>query len=254
MVFSLEFINVAAYIGAGTAVGLSSIACGVGEGYIAGKTVKALSAQPSAMDQLYRSMFIGQAVTETGGIFALVIGLLLLFSGFATEEAGWFLVAALSGAGLAVGLGSLGPGFGAGYSGGYAAESIGRQPKMGNQIIGNMLIGQALSQTSNIFALVVSLLLLYSTPLQSKFPNLSAGKIILKSMGLLASGIVIGLGTMGPGSGIGIVAAKANKMLGRFPREKGNIIKIMFLGAAVTESTVIYSLVIAFLLIFAVKI
>jgi len=43
-------------------------------------------------------------------------------------------------------------------------------------------------------------------------------------------------------------------MLGRFPREKSNIMKIMFIGSAVTESTAIYSLVISFLLIFAVKI
>ncbi len=39
-------------------------------------------------------------------------------------------------------------------------------------------------------------------------------------------------------------------MLGRFPRERGAICRTMFLGAAVSESTAIYALVIAFLLIF----
>ena len=254
MIFDIEYINVTAYIGAGIAVGLSSIACGVGEGYIAGKAVKALTAQPKASDQLYRAMFIGQAVTESGGVFALVIGLLLLFSGFAVDGAGLFVAASLLGAGLAIGMGTVGPGFAAGYSGSHAVEAIGRQPKFGKQIIGNMLLGQALSETSTIFALVVSLLLLFSTPMQSEFPNLSIYKVILKSLAFLASGITIGLGTFGPGFGIGIVAGHANKMLGRFPREKSNILRIMFIGSAVTESTAIYSLVISFLLIFAVKV
>ncbi len=254
MMYDLQFVNVAAYLGAGIAVGVSSIACGIGEGFIAGKTVKALSLQPKASDHLYRAMFIGQAVTETGGIFALVVGLLLLFSGFATEEAGWFAVAALLGAGIAIGLGSLGPGFGAGYSGGFASESIGRQPTMGNQIVGNMLVGQALSQTSNIFALVISLLLLYSTPHQSEFTTQSIYKIIMKSIAFLAASITIGLGTLGPGMGIGLVAARTNKMLGRFPRNRSHLIRTMFVGAAVTESTAIYSLVISLLLIFAIKI
>lgn len=252
MVFSIEFINVSAYIGAGLAVGLSSISCGVGEGYIAGKTVKALAEQPKSSGHLYRAMFIGQAVTETGGIFALVIGLLLLFSGFATEEAGLFAVAALLGAGLSIGLGSLGPGFGAGFSGGHASESIGRQPNMNNQLVGNMLIGQALSQTSNIFALVISLLLLYSTPTQAELFSFS--KVLVKSIALLSAGITIGLGTFGPGLGIGLVAANANKMLGRFPRQSSTTIRTMFIGAAITESMSILSLIVSFLLIFAVNI
>ncbi len=254
MVYDLQYVNVAAYLGAGIAVGVSSIACGIGEGYIAGRTVNALAKQPKASDKLYRAMFIGQAVTETGGIFALVVGLLLLFSGFATEEAGWFAVAALLGAGIAIGLGSLGPGFGAGYSGGQATDSIGRQPTMDNQLIGNMLVGQALSQTSNIFALVVSLLLLYSTPLQADFPTLTIFKVIMKSVAFLSAGITIGLGTFGPGIGIGLVAGHANKMLGHFPRQRPVIVRTMFVGAAITESMSILSLIVSFLLIFAVNV
>lgn len=254
MVYDLQYVNLAAYLGAGIAVGVSSIACGIGEGFIAGKAVKALSLQPKASDHLYRAMFIGQAVTETGGIFALVIGLLLLFNHFATEEAGWFFVAALLGAGLAIGLGSLGPGFGAGYSGGQATEAIGRQPNMSNQIVGNMLVGQALSQTSNIFALIISFLLLYTTPLQSEFPTLTILKVIMKSVAFLSAGITIGIGTFGPGIGIGLVAGHTNKMMGRYPRQRPNLIKIMFVGAAITESMSILSLIVSFLLIFAVNV
>jgi F-type H+-transporting ATPase subunit c len=41
-------------------------------------------------------------------------------------------------------------------------------------------------------------------------------------------------------------------MMGKFPKERSKIMRTMFLGAAVSESTAIYSLVVAFLLIFAV--
>lgn len=252
MSFNIDLIRIATYLGAGIGVGVASIACGIGEGYIAGKTETAMMRQPEARDHLYRNMFIGQAITETSGIFALVIGLLLLFGGFDVAEGGWFRVASLFSAGIAIGFGAIGPSFGSGYSGGLACSAIARQPKYSNTIIGNMLIGQALAQSSNIFALLVSLLLLYSTPLQGDFPNLSTGMIILKSVAFLSAGLAIGLGTLGPGSGIGNVAAKANDMIGRYPRNRFKTIRAMFLGAAVTQSTAIYSLVISFLLIFAV--
>ena len=59
------------------------------------------------------------------------------------------------------------------------------------------------------------------------------------------------MGTLGPGNGIGIVAGRACDMMGKFPREKKEIMRTMFLGAAVSESTAIYSLVVSFLLLFA---
>jgi len=123
-------------------------------------------------------------------------------------------------------------------------------PRQSNVLLGNMLIGQALSQSSSIFALVVSLLLIFSTPLV--LPNPTTAAVVSKFVAYIGAGLAIGLGTLGPGTGIGFVAGKANDGIGRFPRERAKIIRTMFLGAAVSESTAIYSLVIAFLLIFAV--
>jgi len=250
MELSVEYIRIAAYLGAGISVGLGAITTGIGSGIIAGEGAHGVMKQPQANDQLFRTMLIGQAAAQTAGIFALVISMLLIYGGFDIVDGGWFRAAALLSAGLAMGIGALGPSLGAGYSGGEACKSVARMPKHGNAIMGNMLIGQALSQTSAIFALVVSLLLLYSVPSQPA--GLTAGKILLKSISLIGAGMAIGLGTIGPGAGIGYVAGKANDMMGRFPKERSMIMRTMFLGAAVSESTAIYSLVIAFLLIFAV--
>lgn len=250
MELSVEYIRIAAYLGAGISVGIGAITTGVGSGIIAGEGAHGVMKQPQANEHLFRTMLIGQAAAQTAGIFALVISMLLIYGGFDVADGGWFRAAALLAAGIAMGIGALGPSLGAGYSGGEACRSVARMPKHGNVIMGNMLIGQALSQTSAIFALVVSLLLLYSVPVQPE--GLSVARILLKSISLVGAGLAIGFGTIGPGTGIGYVAGRANDMLGRFPKERSKIMRTMFLGAAVSESTAIYSLVISFLLIFAV--
>jgi F-type H+-transporting ATPase subunit c len=246
---TIEHIQIAAYLGAGLCVGIGAVTTGIGSGIIAGEGAYGIVKQPKANDQLFRTMLIGQAAAQTAGIFALVISMLLIFGRSDAPEGGWFKAAAYLSAGLAMGLGSIGPSLGAGYAGGQACKSVARMPKHGNTIMGNMLIGQALSQTSAIFALVVAFLLMYSVPNQPE--GISTGRILVKSLGLIGAGLAIGLGTLGPGTGIGFVAGKANDSMGRFPDQKSNIMRTMFLGAAVSESTAIYSLVIAFLLIFA---
>jgi ATP synthase, F0 subunit c len=245
----VEIIQIAAYLGAGLCVGIGAITTGLGSGMIAAEGAYGVMRQPRANDQLFRTMLIGQAAAQTAGIFALVISMLLIYGRSDAVEGGWFRAAAYLSAGLAMGLGSIGPSLGAGYTGSKACVSVARMPKQGNAIMGNMLIGQALAQTSAIFALVVGFLLFYSIPDQPD--NISSGLIVAKSLALLAAGLSIGLGTLGPGTGIGFVAGKASEMIGRFPKEKPLIMRTMFLGAAVSESTAIYSLVISFLLIFA---
>ncbi len=249
MTFTIEHIQIAAYLGAGLCVGIGAVTTGIGSGIIAGEGAQAIVKQPKANEQIFRTMLIGQAAAQTAGIFALVISMLLIYGRSDSIEGGWFKAAAYLAAGIAMGFGSVGPSLGAGYSGGQACKSVARMPKHGNAIMGNMLIGQALSQTSAIFALVVSFLLLYSIPDQPV--DISLGRLIVKAVALLGAGLCIGFGTLGPGMGIGFVAGKANDMMGRFPDEKSNIMRTMFLGSAVSESTAIYSLVISFLLIFA---
>ena len=55
---------------------------------------------------------------------------------------------------------------------------------------------------------------------------------------------------LGPGIGQGYAAGKAVEAVGRQPEAKGDIIKTLLIGAAVAESTGIYSLVVAIILLF----
>ena len=68
-------------------------------------------------------------------------------------------------------------------------------------------------------------------------------------MKLLAAGIAIGLGVIGPGIGIGILGAAAMNAIGRNPEARGPILTNMILAIAFAEALGIYALVIAFMIL-----
>ena len=55
---------------------------------------------------------------------------------------------------------------------------------------------------------------------------------------------------LGPGIGEGIAVSKALEAIGRQPECKGQVTSTMLLGCAVAETTGIYSLIIALILLF----
>ncbi|MFO7815719.1 MAG: ATP synthase F0 subunit C [Halanaerobiales bacterium] len=74
---------------------------------------------------------------------------------------------------------------------------------------------------------------------------------IIRASALLGAGFAMIAG-IGPGIGQGYAAGKAVESVARDPEARGNIITTMLLGQAVAESTGIYSLVIAIVLIFTI--
>ena len=71
---------------------------------------------------------------------------------------------------------------------------------------------------------------------------------------LAASAIGAGLAMIagiGPGIGQGYAAGKAAEAVGRQPEAQGDVLRTMLLGAAVAETTGIYGLVVALILLFA---
>lgn len=66
----------------------------------------------------------------------------------------------------------------------------------------------------------------------------------------LSAGLCMGIGAVGPALGEGNAVAKACEAVGRQPECKSEVTSTMIMGCAVTETTGIYSLVIAILLIF----
>lgn len=66
----------------------------------------------------------------------------------------------------------------------------------------------------------------------------------------LAAGLAIGLGAIGPGLGIGILAAKGLEGIARNPEAAPKIQTAMILAIAFAEAVAIYALVVALMIKF----
>ena len=73
---------------------------------------------------------------------------------------------------------------------------------------------------------------------------------IAEALRNIGAGLAIGLGAIGPGIGIGILAAKAMESLGRNPEAAGVIQQNMILAIAFAEAIAIYALVVAVIIKF----
>jgi ATP synthase F0 subunit c len=235
----VAFVQICAILGGGIAMGMGAIGSAIGEGMIAKNATAALGRQPAASSKILRIMIIAQAVTETAAIFALVVALVLIFNGSGTT---FIKGISFLAAGIAIGFGTIGSGLGAGLPGSAAMQGLGRQPRNADVLTVQMIIGQAVTQTSTIFALTVSLILVVL--------DFSGG--FLKSAALLGSGLAMGFGAIGPGIGDGIVAYNANRSVAKNPAYMGLLTRTMIIGQAITETTDIYAVVVALMLIFVV--
>lgn len=72
-----------------------------------------------------------------------------------------------------------------------------------------------------------------------------------ESLKNLAAALAIGMGAIGPAIGEGMIASNALSAIGRNPEASNKIMPLMFASMAITESTGIYALVIALIILFA---
>ncbi len=72
-------------------------------------------------------------------------------------------------------------------------------------------------------------------------------KVVGKAIG---AGLCMGIGAIGPAIGEGNAVSKALEGMARQPESAGNLRTTMILGCAITETTGIYALLIAFLILF----
>lgn len=76
------------------------------------------------------------------------------------------------------------------------------------------------------------------------------GKALILACSAVGAGLAMIAG-IGPGIGQGFAAGKGAEAVGKQPEAQGDIIKTMLLGAAVAETTGIYGLFVALMLLFA---
>ena len=150
----------AALLGAGLSTGLAAIGSGAGGGLAAGASCEGIARQPDSVGQVTTTMLVGQAVSQTPAIFGLLVSFILLFKGF-PESTSIVTPMALLGAGLSMGFGGLGPGIGNGLAAQGATKWVSRNMEASGLLTRTMLVAQAVSQSTAIYAMVVSLVLVF---------------------------------------------------------------------------------------------
>lgn len=71
-----------------------------------------------------------------------------------------------------------------------------------------------------------------------------------KAAAYLGAAIAMGIGAIGPAIGQGLVGMKACENIGKYPESYGKIRGTLFLAMTIIETSAIYALLIALLLIF----
>ncbi len=72
-------IKAACAIGAGICMGFGAIGPALGEGNAVGKALEGMARQPEMANTLRTNMILGCAITESTGIYSLIVALVLLF-------------------------------------------------------------------------------------------------------------------------------------------------------------------------------
>lgn len=224
-------------VGIALVVGLTSVGVGIGGGLTGQAAVESLHRQPGASSDLYKASFISLALVETAGIFSIVMAFVLLLN-FKEVPSFYGSIGTL---GIALGLGIAGfvTGIYSSLPAQAAFKAIARQPFFAPRIINLMLITQSLIQTPVIFGLLVSLLITAS---------ICSVSTLTEGTQLLAAGLCIGLGSIGPTIGLGRFTYAACYTAGVNRSSYGKIVPFTLISGAIIETPLIFALIIALLL------
>ena len=214
---------------------LSAVGVGIGQGLAGSKALKAINTQPSAASDINKISVVGLALTETAGILGSVISIILVLDSTIPQD---YYYASFGKIGIALAMGI--SGFVAGIASSLpiqsACTSIARQPFFSNKILNLMLITQTLIMTPNIFGFLVSLMIYNKVAAVTTFPG---------ALQLLAAGLSIGIGSIGPSIGLSLFAKSACKAIGINRKSYSKILSFTFISEAIIETPLIFALIVS---------
>jgi ATP synthase F0 subunit c len=149
---------VAACIGAGICMGAGAIGSGIGPGIGGAAACESIARHPAQSVSILLTTLIGQAIAQTGAIFALVVSLLLTL--MTPDSARIEITGAIIGASFSMGLGAIGVGVGSGHVIAMAVKGTARNAKAGSLLLRIMLLGQAVAHTMAICSMIIAFLLI----------------------------------------------------------------------------------------------
>ena len=220
----------------------SSLSVGIGQGLISWSALKAIDRQPAAQNDVMRIAIIGMTIVETVAILSLLISIILLFN-VSTDMVFSFKYHAYLGICAAMGITGLVIGIACAFPAQAACDAVARQPFFAHRISGFMLMTQVLIQTPLISAFIVSLFIHTQSQIITTLTD---------AFRLIASGLCVGIGSIGPAIGLSHFSYTALKSLGKNSRAYDKILSFTFISEALIETPIIFCLIIAITLLFMI--
>lgn len=217
-------------------VGISSVGVGIGEGITSGAALDAINQQPAARDEIAKTAILGMALIETAAIMSISIAIILLRGEPATvygyiAELGIMLAVCFSN--FAIGLVSALPTREACYA-------IARQPFFSQKIARFMLLTQSILQTPIIFGFIIAVMIKNEAATIETFEE---------SLKLIAAGLCIGLGSIGPALGLAHFAKVACRGIGINRDAYNKLFSFTLVSEAMIETPIVFSLVVSMLIL-----
>jgi F-type H+-transporting ATPase subunit c len=172
---SAEWFYLVVTIAASVSIGVGVIFPALGQAHAVTRAIEAMARQPDEAPTITRNLFVGLAMIESQALYVLIVVLILLFANpltglvdAAAAQGGlalWILAGSAVSAALAVTLGTMFSSLSQGRVTGTALESIAEQPAVKDQISTTLFVSLAFLESLALYALIVSLILLFANPL-----------------------------------------------------------------------------------------
>lgn len=199
----------------------------------------AITRQPFFTNKIKTMMLITQTFLQAPIVFAFL--LLMFIKPLLPTVTTLVHAVQISSAGLALGLGSLGPIIGLSIFTGKLCENIGINREAYKKLLFFTFTSEAIISSSIVFSLVLALFIL-------KLPHTPLHEA-LNGIPFFAAALALGLSTFSVGISSGKISAAASTEIAHNVELSSDIFKMSFLAQALIETSTLYGLVVAFMIL-----
>ncbi len=220
-------------------VAINTLGAALGGGIVMYAALNALNIQPQAKAEITKISLLGLAILDTAAIMGCSMAFIILAS--STVPTGYAGIAelgitfAICLPGFIIGLVSALPAY-------QACLSVARQPFFSQKILRFMLITQSLIQTPIVFGFIIAMFIKN---------QIVDGITLAQALKLIASGLCIGLGSIGPAIGMAHFAYTACRGIGRNRNAYNKLMSFTFISEAIIETPIIFAFVVSILVLFS---
>ncbi len=226
-------------LGIAFSMGIPGLVIGWASADPASNALGAIARQPFVSRRMRNFMLLVLSLLQTPLIFGLIMAFVIhgMLPGITTVAQSLILI----GAGIAIGLGSVGPVLGSCLFTKIACKSAGRNRAAFSKLFTFTFISQAMIETPVVFAIIISLMLINQASIVYENP--------LIGLAYLAFGATMGIGTFGTGISSGRAAAAAADQIAYNPAAYTILSRASMMAQGLIDTIAIYAFIISIWLV-----